>query len=94
MATEDLIRQLEDEGFLVIRPRTPTEDLRANWNQILSVLRMSEDLVAGGAKLTVKHPAWLGNKADPVRLLRDGVVGRIDLILAGAVVEREEEKAA
>lgn len=85
----------ESAGLTIVRPRdTPDEQLRLLWDDVVKTLRIAEDIAASGAKLTVRHGAWLNPHADAVKLLRDGVVRKIDTLLGNAVVVREQADAA
>lgn len=77
---------LEDAGYGIILPRTPDEDLRAAWSQILCVLRIAEDLAHAGARLRIETEA----RYDPLPYLKSGVARMVETILANAEVVRRE----
>lgn len=89
MAVDELISALEDQGYHVVRPRTPDQDLADNWRQILCVLRMSDDLAHSGAtlRLTPGLPQWSDETVKA--LAKNHVMHTVERILARAVVVRE-----
>lgn len=94
MQTDQMIEALEKEGYRVVTARdTPDEQLRNLWQQILSLLRMAEDIAGDGAHLTIGHPPYFAATADVIELTRSAVIGKIETILQNAVVVREARDA-
>lgn len=94
MDLNDAIAACEEAGLTVVRPRDNDQALADLWRQIGSLLRMAEDLAAGGARLTINHPAYFGPSADVVQIARAGMTKKIDNILKIARVVREARDAA
>lgn len=95
MSAEDMIAELERLGYRVVTARDDRNArLRELWDDIQKRLRMAKDIAEDGGRLVVKHPAWLGARADAARLLRDNAVSAIDIIFENAVVVLEEQHAA
>lgn len=87
---DDAIAACEAAGLAVVRPRDNDQSLRDLWRQIGSLLRMAEDLAAGGAKLRINHPSYFAPTADMIGLTRSAMLGKIDAVLAAAIVVRED----
>lgn len=91
MSVDDMIAELEDKGFSVVRAPTPDEDLFANWHQVLCILRMAEDRASSGAtlRLTPGLPQWSDETVKG--LAKSSVMHMVERILERAVVVREKE---
>lgn len=85
------IAKLEADGWRVIAPPTPDDDLKSNWDQLLAVLRMSEDMSKDGAVLRIETSLNLADPQDARWLMRNGVMRMIDNILETAVVKRKDQ---
>lgn len=89
------IELLEREGFTIVKQHgTPDQELASDWKAALAGLQIARDRVRSGARLKVRHPAWMSQTADQVELLRDGVLRMVDEILSSADVIRENADAA
>jgi hypothetical protein len=91
---DEMINALEAEGYTIARARNQSEALHDMWQQVHGLLRMMTDLVDGGARLTIVHPAWFAETCDYKLLTRSAIVGRLDHVLDRAVVVREARDAA
>lgn len=91
---DNAICLLEREGYGVVRARNNDEALNNMWQQVHALLRMMTDLVDGGARLTLIHPAYFAETCDYKLLTRSAIVGRLDHVLDTAVVHREPRDAA
>jgi hypothetical protein len=94
MTDDDLIEECERRGIPVARPRDNDKALRNIWEQVHGLLRMMVDLVDGGARLTLTHPAYFAETCDYKMLTRSAIVGRLDHILDTAVVVKEPRDVA
>lgn len=65
------------------------EDLQADWRGVLLGLKICRDKVRDGARLCVRHPSYMSAQADQKALLRDGVIGMVNEIIATAEIVRE-----
>ena len=75
-------------GECIVEKRDNDAALAANWQQVLAVLRMSEDLARGSARLTLD--TCFGPEVDPRPLYRNGVLRMVDTVLATAIVRRRD----
>lgn len=93
MTLDDMIAELQDNGFSVVRAPTPDEDLFAYWHQVLCLLRMAEDRAHSGAtlRLTPGLPQWSDETVKG--LAKTSVMHMVERILEHAVVVRERETA-
>lgn len=78
-------------GCVVLPPKDKDEALRNVWNNVTRSLSEARDLVRDGARLKVRHAAFLDTRADVADLLRDGIIDEINTILESAVVVCEAE---
>ncbi len=71
----------------IVQPR-PSKDerIRQDWDNVMFLLRIIEETIDDGGALILPHHESLGPGADPVELMRLGLVRKIDRILAGARV--------
>lgn len=94
MTLDDAIAVCEEYGKLVVTPRDNDKSLTDLWGQMHCVLRMMTDLVDGGARLTLTHPAYFAETCDYRLLTRSAIVGRLDHVLDRAIVVKERRDAA
>jgi hypothetical protein len=90
-ASGRIVCEVEDAAEM-IRPKDKDADLRSAWKQILSVLTIAEDLAESGARLGPMKGMGRNN-ADPRPYLRNGIMRKVDVILATAQIEEQADAA-